>query len=244
MQEGTSTMSKIAVYNTLPTTTLHESSSEKKDKCVNDATETTSDTTNESSSTAKLVPNDIDIIDPLGLLQSKHLAAAISDTNRASRRRRRKHRTEEEKLEANRKSAADSRLRKKMTLIKLQEKVTVLRKENSALHLENEILKKKVFLSHALRTKNLQGYGVNNTRVQEMSTSPSFAPVRPSLLSNEGVFLSNQNEYPVQHYVHGDILLQHHMQQVNREKGINVLLEVSLEIGILKRNERLIFLIA
>lgn len=99
---------------------------------------------------------DIDVTDPFGLLRSKHMAAAAADATLASKSRKRKYKSEAEKLEANRKSAAESRLRKKVVLMKLQEEVTMLRRENSILYLENEEMKKKMALQQeALANSNL-----------------------------------------------------------------------------------------
>lgn len=99
---------------------------------------------------------EIDVRDPFGLLQSEHMAAAAADATLASKSRKRKYKSEAEKLEANRKSAAESRLRKKVVLMKLQEEVSMLRKENSVLYLENEEMKKKIALQQeALANSNL-----------------------------------------------------------------------------------------
>lgn len=60
--------------------------------------------------------------------------------------RKRKSRTKDEKLEANRKSAADSRLRKRLLVSRLQDEVVSLRHETTLLRLENAELKKKMDL--------------------------------------------------------------------------------------------------
>lgn len=89
--------------------------------------------------------------DPLGLLQSKHIAAAAVDASNAcnnDKARKRKYKSEDERLEANRRSAAESRLRKKILMEKLQESICVLQEENTRLKVENEMLKQQMNLNN------------------------------------------------------------------------------------------------
>ena len=91
----------------------------------------------------------------------------------ASKPRKRKYKTKAEKLEANRKSAADSRHRKKAVLMRLQQEVISLRRERSLLLLENAALKKQMSLSHAQNT--LQS-------IDPISLSPSLITTTRSAL--------------------------------------------------------------
>lgn len=91
-----------------------------------------------------------EVSDPLGLLsRSKHIAAAAADAAAEclqDKKRKRRHMVSEEqlrkeRLEANRKSAAESRKRKKMLIEELQQTVAYLREENDMLKRENAMLK-------------------------------------------------------------------------------------------------------
>mmetsp|Transcript_55634 Transcript_55634/g.67086 ORF Transcript_55634/g.67086 Transcript_55634/m.67086 type:complete len:323 (+) Transcript_55634:148-1116(+) len=104
--------------------------------------------TPESSVSSSL--SDICSNDPLGLLQSKHIAAAaaaaaVCANSIRDRKRTRLHKSEEEKREerlaANRKSASDSRKRQKGLISDLQASVSELSKKNVRLARENEELK-------------------------------------------------------------------------------------------------------
>jgi len=135
---------------------------------------------------AKLIEKGIDINDPLGLLQSsKHVAAAATDAMLASHSRKRKYKTNEEKLEANRKSAAESRHRKKMLMMHLQEKVSSLRQENTLLRSENQDLK-KVFLMLQSQKTPFQSFSADSSNVLDSvgSSMTQLAMARNALSQN------------------------------------------------------------
>jgi len=66
---------------------------------------------------------------------------SVAQANTGTKSRKRKYKTKAEKLEANRKSAADSRHRKKAVMMRLQQEVMKLRREKMLLQLENAKLK-------------------------------------------------------------------------------------------------------
>lgn len=80
--------------------------------------------------------------------KSEYVNPVTKKDKPAAKSRKRKYNTRAEKLEANRKSAADSRFRKKATLMRLQQEVTKLRQEKNYLLLENAKLK-HMGISHA-----------------------------------------------------------------------------------------------
>jgi len=117
---------------------------QEENSSENDATEKTENKPEESSPENNKPLKGFNVDDPLGLLQSKHIAAAAADASNAcnnDKARKRKYKSEDERLEANRKSAAESRLRKKILMEKLQETIGVLQDENTRLKLENDMLK-------------------------------------------------------------------------------------------------------
>ena len=67
-----------------------------------------------------------------------------SKSNSSSCPQRKKQRTKEEKLEANRRSAAHSRNRKRLLMTKLQDELYKLRHEMTLLQLENKGLRQKL----------------------------------------------------------------------------------------------------
>lgn len=106
----------------------------------------------EDDSTLDSQKKKFNVDDPLGLLKSRHIAAAAADASNAcnnDKSRKRKYKSEEERLEANRKSAAESRHRKKILLEELQKSICLLREENTRLKLENEMFKQNMNLSQA-----------------------------------------------------------------------------------------------
>jgi len=145
-----------------------------------------SDDTSRESIESKVNERGINIDDPLGLLQSsKHVAAAATDAMLATHSRKRKYKTAEEKLEANRKSAAESRHRKKMLLMHLQEKVNTLRQENSLLRSENKDLRNVFVLLHSQKmpfhNANVEGSNLLNTLGSSMT---QLAMTRNALSQN------------------------------------------------------------
>ena len=137
----------------------------------------------------------VDINDPLGLLTCSNIAAAAADASIAcnsEKSRKRKYKTEQERLEANRKSAAESRQRKKMQLEELQEAISILREENTRLRLENDLLKQRsnmtqnasLPLNHNPVASILGGIGtINNTPLsQPQNLMSSSAGIQQSQL--------------------------------------------------------------
>ena len=98
--------------------------------------------------------------------------------------RKRKYKTEEERLQANRKSAAESRLRKKILLSELQNEVNMLQNENSLLQIENNIMKQKIRLS------------------QTSGSVSTFMKNNPLLLYSTPVSLTAKSVEAISHPIH------------------------------------------
>lgn len=151
---------------------------------------------NESDSDKEIAYIKVD--DPLGLLRSQHIAAAAIS---ASQSRKRKYKTEAEKLEANRKSAAESRQRKKALLLRLQEEVSSCRHDNSLLLIENAALKKKIAIYEA----SLQSMSrLNSTNL--INAIPNLGVPNPSMLNAS--LLNQQNPIASNYFHHPQFSLQ------------------------------------
>lgn len=139
-----------------------------------------------------------DVSDPFGLLaRSKHFAAAAADAaaeclgDRRKRRRKRvvsEEQLRKERLEANRKSAAESRKRKRELIEELRRTVSSLREENAALKRENSLLQMNCTISTSLNMlKN----------VDDLNTGASQAAQHQGLggMSYAGQSSSQMNDF-------------------------------------------------
>ena len=118
--------------------------------------------------------------------------ATVTATGTVSHYRKRKYKTDEEKLEANRKSAAESRQRKKLLMMKLQNEVTTLKQQNSLLRIENAGLKKKFILYG----KSL--HGADAGVPIHFSNVSNFGNISRSDFSNPSLFTNTFASKPTQ----------------------------------------------
>lgn len=188
--------------------------------------------TNSESIVLKLKERGINIDDPLGLLQSsKHVAAAANDAMLATHSRKRKYKTAQEKLEANRKSAAESRHRKKMLMMHLQEKVTSLRQENSLLRSENKDLRNVFMMLQSQKMPfqhlNAEGSNLLNTLGSSMT---QLAMTRNALSQNpitQHLDTSNQAVTLNKHQMSQENQLRLHTQVCAQNRGHNFALDIT-----------------
>lgn len=185
-----------------------------------------------SDSTSETNSSEHNVFDPLGLLtRSKYIAVAAADAAAEcslEKKRKPKHleaaseveeETRRKRLEANRKSAAESRKRKKILIEELQQTVKYLTEENDMLKKENAMLKMNQ------GKPSSQSIGIDNTNnnidslgdVAVLSGSDQqqpFLPI-PSFQGNFSYTLPNAD------MTTQEILLQHQQLLLNNLNTTN-----------------------